>query len=205
MKVIKFAVSIVLAVGMAFALFMLMAELISQDVTMDENKRTKIADIHMTETKIEEFIEEEPPEKPEIQQEVPDELPPPTMDNVDVDTGISTNVATGDIKVDVGIGSINLNEGEYLPIVKVAPTYPRRAASRGIQGYVIVEFTVTETGATEGCTVLEAMTSKGNPTTIFNSAACRAAGKFKYKPRVKDGVAEKVYNVPNKITFKLAD
>ena len=36
------------------------------------------------------------------------------------------------------------SDGEYLPIVKVQPVYPRRALSRGIEGYVIVEFTVTK-------------------------------------------------------------
>ena len=35
--------------------------------------------------------------------------------------------------------------GEYLPIGKFGP-YPRRALSRGMTGWVIVEFTVTELG-----------------------------------------------------------
>ena len=34
---------------------------------------------------------------------------------------------------------------EYLPIVKVNPQYPRRAQTRGIEGYVLLEYIVTKT------------------------------------------------------------
>ncbi|MBN1239057.1 MAG: energy transducer TonB, partial [Gammaproteobacteria bacterium] len=87
--------------------------------------------------------------------------------------------------------------GEYLPIVKVAPVYPARAASRGLEGYVIVEFTVTRTGTTKDISVVESTSS------LFERAAVDAAGKFKYKPRVIDGEPVEVPGVRNKITFVL--
>ena len=55
-----------------------------------------------------------------------------------------------DIAADSSLASglaLDAGDGEYLPIVKVQPIYPRRALQRGIQGYVIVEFTVTKNGS----------------------------------------------------------
>ena len=95
-----------------------------------------------------------------------------------------------------GVG-FGVSDGEYLPIVKVAPVYPSRALSRGLEGYVIVEFTVTQTGATKDVVVVESTSS------LFERAAVDAAYKFKYKPRVIDGVAVEVPGVRNKITFEI--
>src|SRR5690606_29076029 len=44
---------------------------------------------------------------------------------------------------------------EYLPLVKVAPTYPPEAAAAGLEGYVIVEFTVNEEGSVEDLFIVE--------------------------------------------------
>ena len=78
--------------------------------------------------------------------------------------------------------------------------YPRRAQSRGIEGYVIVEFTVTKLGATKDIRVVESV-----PPGIFDKASVQAAAKFKYKPRVVDGQPIEVPGVQNKITFELED
>ena len=146
---------------------------------------------------------EPPPEKPPPPAEPPPEPPPPDMKNVKPEAQTML-VSTG--KVDIGI---NLNasgfglapsDGEYLPIVKVQPIYPRRALSRGIEGYVIVEFTVTAQGSTRDVRVVES-----KPPGMFDRAAVRAAARFKYKPRVEDGVPLEVTGVQNKITFLIED
>lgn len=90
-----------------------------------------------------------------------------------------------------------LSDGEYLPIVKVAPVYPPRAASLGIEGYVIVEFTVTPAGGVSDVTVVESSSE------LFHDAALEATHQFKYKPRVVSGQAVAVSGVRNKITFVL--
>jgi protein TonB len=118
--------------------------------------------------------------------------------------------ATHDAPISVGGVDIDLSpgfgivagsaDGDYLPIVKVAPIYPSRAVDREIEGYVIVEFTVTKTGAVRNPRVVEY-----HPSTIFNRAALAAALKFKYKPRIVNGEPIEVHGVLNKITFKLED
>jgi len=64
---------------------------------------------------------------------------------------------------------------------------------------VIVEFIVTKNGSVRDAIVIEA-----KPENIFNQAAMDAALKFKYKPRVVDGVAMEVAGVQNKISFQIA-
>jgi protein TonB len=78
---------------------------------------------------------------------------------------------------------MNIAEGDYLPIVRVAPVYPARALSRGLEGYVDMAFTVTTTGTVKDPVVVFSTSS------LFERAAIRAVLKFKYKPRVVDGVA----------------
>lgn len=136
---------------------------------------------------------EKPPE-PERQPEMPN-----TNQNSSFDNTLAVSVTAPQISTNLDIGGlgIGVSDGEYLPIVKVAPVYPQRAAQRGLEGYVIVEFTVTRTGATRDISVVESSNS------IFDRAAVDAAAKFKYRPRVIDGEAVEVPGVRNRITFVL--
>ena len=100
-----------------------------------------------------------------------------------------------DISLSAGGFGLAPTDGEYLPIVKVQPIYPGRALSRGLEGYVIVEFTVTKAGTTRDVRVVESSSK------MFERNAVQAATKFKYKPRVIDGQPIEVPGVRNKITF----
>ena len=146
---------------------------------------------------LEDFTPEKPPKPPET----PPETPPQDMDNVDPDAP-TINVAppTVDTNTDIGgPGGMNIAEGDYLPIVRVAPVYPARALSRGLEGYVDMAFTVTSTGTVKDPVVVFSTSS------LFERAAIRAVLKFKYKPRVVDGVPVEVPNVKTRITFKIED
>ena len=117
------------------------------------------------------------------------------------------------VNINVGSGGFGISDGDYLPIVKVQPQYPRRALSRGMTGYVIVEFTVTEKGTVtdvfvvENCGWIKNARKEGEcveqPNSVFDSAATKAALKFKYKPKVIDGEPVATAGVQNKITFEL--
>ena len=77
--------------------------------------------------------------------------------------------------------------------------YPARALSRGLEGYVDMSFTVTTTGTVRDPIVLFSTSN------LFERAAIRAVLKFKYKPRVVDGVPVDVPNVKTRITFKIEE
>ena len=202
---IRYPIAIALAAVITFALFFLMQLLIAMGTEgLEKGKTSKIADIHMPERQMEMIQEEVKPEKPPEPEAPPPDLAPPPMD-VSAPTN-AVSLANPKVGADIDMGGIGLgaSDGEYLPIVKVAPVYPSRALSRGIEGYVIVEFTVTSAGTVQDPIVVEAFTLDGKPTTIFNNAAKKAALKFKYKPKVVDGEPVTVAGVQNKITFKIA-
>ena len=141
------------------------------------------------------------PEKPPKPPETPPETPPQDMDNIDPDAPtIDISRPTIDANTDIGgPGGMNIAEGDYLPIVRVAPVYPSRAQSRGLEGFVDMSFTVTSTGTVKDPIVLQSTSS------LFERAATRAVLKFKYKPRVVDGIPVEVVGVKTRITFKLED
>ena len=92
----------------------------------------------------EDFTPEKPPKPPET----PPETPPQDMDNLNPDAP-SINIAPPTMTAETNIGGpggMNIAEGDYLPIVRVAPVYPARALSRGLEGYVDLSFTVTSAG-----------------------------------------------------------
>ncbi|GAB3002312.1 energy transducer TonB [Psychrosphaera aestuarii] len=141
------------------------------------------------------------PKKPPQPQEPPPPMEQPQMSPDIADAGDAGFDFSADVSGDMALQSglaLESGDGEYLPIVKVSPVYPRRALQRGIEGYVIVEFVVDKTGAVKSPIVIEA-----NPEGLFNQAALDAALKFKYKPRVVNGEATEVSGVQNRITFEI--
>ena len=146
---------------------------------------------------VEDFTPEKPPKPPET----PSETPPQDMDNMDPNAP-TINVAPPQVDANTDIGGpggMNIAEGDYLPIVRVAPVYPARALSRGLEGYVDMQFTVTTTGTVREPVVLFSTSS------LFERAASRAVLKFKYKPRVVDGIPVEVPGVKTRITFQIED
>jgi len=105
------------------------------------------------------------------------------------------NLQMGGFSIGAKLGDYGISDAEYMPIVRVVPMYPRQAAMLGIEGYVIVSFTVTATGSVRDCVIVESSNA------IFNRSAVQAALKFKYKPRLVDGVAVEVHGVQTKLSY----
>ena len=108
---------------------------------------------------------------------------------------------SNDIEVGTGLSlskSDLASDGDYLPIVKVEPVYPQRAQERGIEGYVLLSFTVSPTGA-----VIDPVVIESQPKGVFDNAATRAVLRFKYKPRVENGKPIAVTNVQHLLTFAI--
>ena len=198
----RFLTAIVLAGFVTFGLFTLMQMLIaSGDMTLSEPPEGNVLDF--VRVKQEEVVEQKDrkPRKPPKPQNEPPQMDQPQPDNSSPDgEGSGLDFAadvSGDVALDGGL-ALESGDGEYLPIVKVAAVYPRRALQRGIEGFVIVEFTVTKQGSVRDPIVVEA-----SPQGIFEQAALDAALKFKYKPRVVNGEPMEVAGVQNRITFKI--
>ena len=202
--VIKRAIiTLPLAFVVTASLIMLMVALIEMsDLGLDKSKSIKMPNILMPEVETMANREVQKPEKPQVDEQPPPEIPQQDFDQVDADSQIGAINApdsmSADLDLSIGTG-LSASDGEFLPIVKVAPQYPSRAASRGIEGYVLLEYTVTKQGTVLNPVVIEAV-----PSSIFNKAAIRSALRYKYKPRVVDGVPQDVPGVRTRITFQLA-
>lgn len=206
MNFARIAIAGSLAVGTTLGLLFLMHSLINTDLgEPDEVAEIRMPDIHMPKTEIDTRYETAKPDRPDEPETPPPDIPEPEFDSPDINPEALSMVAPTTSGVQLNIGAGFSGDGEFLPIVRVAPEYPSTALSRRIEGYVTVEFTVTETGSVRDVVVIEAVTKDGNPTTIFNRAAVRAAERFKYRPRVIDGVAVEVPGVRNRFTFEIAE
>ena len=195
---IAFALSAIVTLG----LFFLMQSLIKAGGSaLTDPPRGSVLDF--VRVKQDETVQkkERKPKKPPKPETPPPQMQQPQMDSPTPNAeGSSMNFAAdvaADVSLDGGL-ALESGDGEYLPIVKVAPVYPRRALQRGIEGFVIVEFTVTKQGSVRDPVVVEAQ-----PQGLFEQAAIDAALKFKYKPRVVNGEAAEVAGVQNRITFQI--
>ncbi|MEM7313803.1 MAG: energy transducer TonB [Planctomycetota bacterium] len=196
----RYAFSIVIGVVITLSLIFVMHLLIEYGESAVTKERTR-HNLEFVRVKRNESLNTEDftPEKPPKPPETPPETPPQEMDNVDPNAP-SINIAapTMDVSGDIGgPGGMNIAEGDYLPIVRVAPVYPARALSRGLEGHVDLSFTVTTAGTVRDPVVIFSTSS------MFERAATRAVLKFKYKPRVVDGVPVDVPNVKTRISFRI--
>ena len=198
----RYVISIVIGTAVTLSLLFIMQLLIvtGKQALTDPRERHKLEFVRVKRNETvntQDLTPEKPPKPPET----PPETPPQDMDNIDpdapsIDVGRPEVSATTDIG---GPGGMNIAEGDYLPIVRVAPVYPSRALSRGLEGFVDMSFTVTTAGTVKDPIVIQSTSS------LFERAAIRAVLKFKYKPRVVDGVPVEVPGVKTRITFELED
>jgi len=198
----RYAFSVVIGTVVTLSLLFVMHLLIASGKTAltKPRDRAKLEFVRVKRNEslnVEDFTPEKPPKPPET----PPETPPQDMDNMDPNAP-TINIAPPSVATNMDIGGpggMNIAEGDYLPIVRVAPVYPARALSRGLEGYVDLSFTVTMAGTVRDPVIMFSTSS------LFERAATRAVLKFKYKPRVVDGVPVDVPNVKTRISFQIED
>lgn len=185
------------AVGVTLALFFLMRYLITADFERPKDEIT-LGEIKIArDDRDEETRKQEVQKRPEKRDTPP---PPPKL--------TSSRRPPKQQAIDVSLGDVGLNidpdggfrsDSDVQPIVRIPPQYPVRAAERGVEGWVLIEFTVTETGAVVDPVIVDA-----DPPGTFDRAARRAVVKWKYKPMMVNGkpVAWKTQVV---LTFELED
>jgi protein TonB len=202
MIVIRWLVSVGLASAVTITLFYFMQALIATGGDLEQRVNViRIVDATMPEIVMEVVREVERPE--EIQQL--DQPPPDVPDrniNMDGDNNlnISRDVVNVDLDLNIGSAGLGATDGEMLPLVNIQPTYPTRAAQRGIEGWAQVSFTVTETGGVRDVFVVDA-----EPAGMFDQASIRAAERFRFQPRVVNGQPVEVPNVQYVFRFQLEE
>ncbi|MEH6590355.1 MAG: energy transducer TonB [Halioglobus sp.] len=196
-SLVRMIFAILLSIPVVVGLFMVMHSLIDRNFENPEVENTKIAELIQPDEEIQLETTTKKPEKAEDPEEPPPEMEMVQLD-IDMSNDVENTVPMASINVEISSSGMSSGDGEYLPIVKVAPIYPRRAQTRGISGYCIVEYTVTKSGSIRDPRAVDCQ-----PSGVFDSASVKAAQKFKYKPRVVDGEPIEVAGVQNKFTYEL--
>ena len=204
MVVIRWAVSMMLASGITLGLFYFMQYLIATGEQLDQTVSVvKIVDSTMPEIELEVIEEIEKPEP--IQEVVQEEVEIPDK-QISLSDGPALNIERQVVEVDTGLelsnASISATDGDYLPLVAIAPQYPTRAAQRGIEGWCLVSFTVDGNGNVVEDTIVVV---DAEPQSIFDRSSIRAAARFKFQPRVVDGQGVEVPAVQYLFRYQLED
>ena len=180
--------AIFLGVLTAFGLFWVMQALIGVDAELkDAGKRFSVDFVRLRRDNTPQTKKREPPKR-----EKPEQQPPPPEMNLAkamnpgdavgeivpiVDTGMELEKATA-------LGAGGGSDRDVVPLVRVDPEYPPRAKQQGIEGWVEIEFTISPVG-----TIQDAVVIASNPSYVFDRAALRAVRKWRYNPKVVNGVA----------------
>ncbi len=191
-----------LSIFVTFGLFYLMHTLIAMgEMTLDEKSRTLIDFVRLKKDSEAQQKERKLPDK-----EKPEEPPPPPELNLSKAARPDQVMQALTVAVDVSIDLSGPNLGaaasdsDVVPIVRVEPTYPIRAKDRGIEGWVVVSFTISKTGS-----VAEASVTANHPNSIFNKEALRAIKKWKYNPKIEDGEPVERSGIEVKLNFTLTN
>jgi len=195
MNRLRSPISAILAICVTFGLFLFMFKLISSGGNNNE-ELAAIAGIHFGPVDIPDDVmlkNRRIPKKPPPPKNPP---PPPKMQVAKMDKVVQNMPRldlpdldmpmTGGEGMYIGnfAGVDRTEEGDIIPIVIIRPMYPRDAALKGLEGWVKIAFTITAIGTVKDARVVEA-----KPARVFNRAAIRAILKWKFKPRVINGVA----------------
>ena len=190
----RFLASLLLGVAITLVLFFIMQALIdSGDQAYRSDSDGQIMEfVRIKDDESLSLKDRRKPKKPEPPKEPP---PPPkmivekqvkpTMNKVKID------IPNIDLPTIAGGGPFlgnwagnPLAEGDVLPIVRIDPQWPREALVEGIEGYVIVEVIIAADGSVASAVVIESV-----PRRLFDRNVIRAVLKWKFKPRIINGVA----------------
>jgi len=202
MVAIRWVISLGLAAAVTIALFYFMQALIATGGDMEERVNVvRIVDATMPEILMEVVREVERPEEIEQVDQPPPEAPDRNINmEGDNNLNISRDVVDVDLDLNIGAAGLGATDGEMLPLVNIQPTYPTRAAQRGIEGWAQVAFTVTETGGVRDVVVVDA-----EPAGMFDQSSIRAAERFRFQPRVVNGQPVEVPNVQYVFRYQLEE
>jgi protein TonB len=191
--------SIGLAFGAAFMLllFWVMWSLVSVPVDVAEMRQA--TRVEFTRMRQDTEAQKKQQEKPQ-----PDKPPPvPEVPQIDFSKGsVENNVVglTPTVDANSAMSKMKMTAGsdrDIVPLVRINPDYPPRALSRGIQGWVIVQFTISATGTVKDQKVVDSSNK------IFDDAALKAIARWRYNPKVEEGVAVERKGVQTKLVFQL--
>jgi protein TonB len=198
MIAVRLSVSFLLAFLLTAIVYWILQSMVSvavdigDMVTASRIEFTRMRRDTETATKRDEKVQRE---KPKAAPQLPRMSFSSTGPSTDIVRMVSPTVDTS-ARLSLGAGS----DRDVIPLVRINPDYPQRALSRGIEGWVQVQFTITTAGTVKDAKVVDA-----EPKNIFDEAALRAISRWRYNPKVQEGVAVERVGVQTIIRFEIEE
>lgn len=169
------------------------SEAVRFDMVMVENE----ADVQRRQRSVPE--QPEPPQAPEPMDLSQADTQMEPMSQMTPVSALGLNTALEGIAISAPNLKGTMGNQQALPLYRVDPRYPSKALKRRVEGYVIMRFTIDATGRPKDIEVIEA-----EPERMFEREAIRALKKWKYQPKVEDGVSIEQFGQTARVEFKLA-
>ena len=192
--VVKPLVSALVALFTSALLFALMDFLISGETILEkkEGDRSYLnfirVDLSKDDVRTKDRKLPEPPPPPDVPPETPDFNA--AADNIN--TSLNMNLPSIGMPMNDGggpyLGTLQSGQGlagfdtDVIPVVQIAPTYPRQARQAGIEGSVTMEVLIRPDGTVSNAKIIES-----DPPRLFDQAAIGAMKKWKFRPKIVDG------------------
>ena len=203
-SLIRLLIGVPVAGAITFMIFMLMQVLITiEEVTFEEagdelqiviSEEVEEVQARRREVSIDDVAEvEPPPPPPQIEREVADQPVEDLSSTIGALPDFDAPELTGDNV------SFDVSDRDAQPIVRIPPQYPPRAAERGVEGSCWVRFDVTPDGTPTNINVTRCDSS------LFERSTIRAVERWRYEPRVDDGVAVWRRGVETRLDYQLQD
>ncbi len=201
LRLLRVPLAFGLALLITASMFLFLSRLIQSPT--DINAMAKAARIEFTRMRKDTEVEKKREEVRKAERERSAQVPVAPRLSVSNNASITaTPVQMVQPKIDASGVKMNLTAGgsdrASAPLVRVNPDYPRRALERGIEGWVHVRFTITAAGTVKDLVVVDA-----EPKGVFDEAASKAVLRWRYSPRVENGVAVERVGEQTLIRFKL--
>jgi protein TonB len=89
------------------------------------------------------------------------------------------------------------SDGPLISLIRVTPNYPGSALIGGLEGYAIVQFDVLADGSVTNVSIVESSDK------VFERSSIEAAKRFRFKPRVVEGVPQITAGLQNLFTYEM--
>ena len=198
----RFPMALVGALFITMGLYAFLHALISRRGDLGDVQA--VVKIEFTRLRAESEIEKRKPDK--VKQEKAEVAPPPPEMKISQSTldpsagGGMGAIATMVEQNTKSMASLSQGGGDRdaVPLVRIDPDYPMQARQRGIEGWVVVEFTISTAG-----TVKDAEVVASEPGNVFDRAAINAVRKWKYNPKIEDGKPVERPGVKVRLDFEM--
>jgi protein TonB len=201
---LRFPIAVVLATAVAAGLFGFLRALIGARGELEQVQAP--GKIEFSRLRRDTEVEERKREKPEKAK--PQQAPPPpelSASRASLDptadaqaiAAIAPTVAAEQALVGGLVGGGG-GDRDAVPLVRIEPDYPMQARQRGIEGWVVVQFTISTAG-----TVKDAVVLASEPGTVFDRAALQAVRKWKYNPKMQNGKPVERAGIKVRLDFEM--